>query len=667
MKACRFSLSALALLVAAALPLHAQFNAPTPDELKMTSDPAAPGAAAVYLDYQEVSNDPIHFHSVYARIKVLTEKGKELAKVSIPYESTSFKVTDIKGRTIHPDGTITPLVGKPEELLLAKSGELQFSRKVFTLPSVEVGSILEYRYEIRYDDYHVSSPEWDLQKPYFVRKARYEFIPFKGFLPGLQNATSISVLDEHGNPADTLMWSATLPNKMVIKADAQGHYVIALNNILPAPDEEFMPPVQNLIYRIKFYYKSAHSTPQFWIDEAKYWSKEVDHFASVDKELREAAASLVAPTDSELDKAKKIYAAVQALDNTDFSRAKSDSERRQLKMHDVKKAEDVWKEKSGNSSEIAQLYLALARAAGLNASGMIVSDRRDHTFDFSYLNFHQLDDLIVVLKINDKFILLDPGEKMCPFETLHWRHTNTVGIKQDANVRDLATTPNQPYIANKITRNGEFTLDEAGNITGQYRIIMTGQEALYWRQRALVLGSDELKKSFDEWVKQSIPEGVEAHIDHFLAIDDPYTNLIAVVNIKGSYGTATAKRFILPGFFFESNGNTHFVKQEKRITAVDLHYPDQILEQITYHLPAGLTLDSKPADQHEIWKEHSSYIAKIVPQGSKQITIARSLSTAFTFAKPEEYSDLRGFYQKVAQDDAEQLVFSRGIPVSGGN
>ena len=30
--------------------LKAQFQAPNPDELKMTSDPKAPGAAAVYLE-----------------------------------------------------------------------------------------------------------------------------------------------------------------------------------------------------------------------------------------------------------------------------------------------------------------------------------------------------------------------------------------------------------------------------------------------------------------------------------------------------------------------------------------------------------------------------------------------------------------------------------------
>src|SRR5579862_4686837 len=85
--------------IAALLPvlLHAQFQQPTEDELKMTSDPKAPGAAAVYLNINEIANDPMHYQSVYARIKVLTEKGKELATVEVPYLKGNKKVTGIKG------------------------------------------------------------------------------------------------------------------------------------------------------------------------------------------------------------------------------------------------------------------------------------------------------------------------------------------------------------------------------------------------------------------------------------------------------------------------------------------------------------------------------------------------------------------------------------------
>jgi hypothetical protein len=202
--------SFLALGLASPVLVLAQFQPPTDEELKMTADPKAPGAAAVYLNVEEIANDPMHYQTFYARIKVLQEKGKELATVEVPYYHGGNTVTDIKARTIHPDGTIIPLVGKPEDLLISKSttkagDPMQINRMVFTLPSVEVGSILEYSYDLRYDDKHFSSPDWEIQRPYYVHKAHYVFTPFKAFMPGLQNATSTFLVDAKGRAVNSLL------------------------------------------------------------------------------------------------------------------------------------------------------------------------------------------------------------------------------------------------------------------------------------------------------------------------------------------------------------------------------------------------------------------------------------------------------------------------------
>jgi hypothetical protein len=57
----RFLLSsALVLLAAAPAAMRAQFQPPNPDELKMTTDPKAPGADAVILDNEETDSDQAH-------------------------------------------------------------------------------------------------------------------------------------------------------------------------------------------------------------------------------------------------------------------------------------------------------------------------------------------------------------------------------------------------------------------------------------------------------------------------------------------------------------------------------------------------------------------------------------------------------------------------------
>jgi hypothetical protein len=658
---CRLPL--LFALVSPAL-LRAQFQQPTGEELKMTADPKAPGAAAVYLYYEETTNDPQHYYSVYARIKVLTEKGKELATVQLPYMKGSTQITDIKARTIHSDGAVIPLNGKPEDLLttkiISKEGDpLQVNRKVFNLPSVEVGSILEYRFEIRYDNHFFHAPYWEIQRPYFVHKAHYTFIPAKGFFPGLPFTPTSSLADAHGAPITSILWSAMLPPGTPFNMNkATQLFSVDLQDIPPIPNEEWMPPAESLFCHVKFYYTSAHSGTDFWGNEVKLWSKDVDHFAEPSKAIKQAVISLVAPLDPELDKAKKLYKAVQALDNTDFSRKKSESELKQLKLKAVTRAEDVWNQKGGSSNDIALLYLAMLRAAGLTAYDMKVVDRSQRVFDQTILNFDQLEDDIIILNTGGKEILLDPGQKMCPFQTVLWKHSGATGIRQGADIHSVATSPLQADTDNKTFRSGDITIDEHGAITGNLSISMLGQAALYWRQAALRNDPGELNKRYDQWLQSIVPEGVEAHVDHFVGLDDPEVDLAAIVNVHGTLGASTAKRLLLPGFFFQTRSHQPFVNQAQRLEPVDMHYPDQVLDQVVYRLPPGLTIEGAPSDNKIAWGDHAALVTKTVT-APRQITIARIFSLSFTTAWAFQYDDLRDFYLKVAASDQAQIVLTR--------
>jgi hypothetical protein len=643
----------------------AQFQTPTKEELQMTEDPKASGAAAVYLNFEETTDDPLHYHQVYARIKVLLEKGKELATVELPYLRGDTKVTDIKGRTIHPDGTIIPLTGKPEDLLVSKAGDKTIGRRVFTLPSVEVGSILEYTYQLRYDDNHYSSPFWRLQKEYFVHKEHYAFTPFKGFLKGSQNATSHYLIDAKGNKVNSLIWWSLLPNGGKIDQDAFGKFTIDLTDIPAVPDEDYMPPISSFLFHVFFYYKSEFNSVDFWVTEAKSWSKEVDHFAEPSKPIKEATAQIVSSSDSDIDKAKKLYKVVQQLDNTDFSRKKGSSELKQLHIKVAKRAEDTWAQRSGNSRDITLLYLAMLRAVGLTAYDMRVVDREQGIFAPLYLEFDQLDDDLVILSTGGKEIVLDPGEKMCPFQVVHWRHSGAGGIRESADGRAASVTPEQLYTNNSLQRLGDVTLDEHGAIiTGTLNFVMTGQEALYWRQQALLNDEDEVKKHFDRTLQNQVPEGVEAHVDHFLGLDDPDAKLTAIVKAQGLLGSATSKRLLLPGFFFESRAHRPFVDREKRIEPIDMHYADRVTDQVVYHIPAGLTVEGAPQDNKIPWANQAALTVKTITESGK-VTVIRSFARGFTFLKPDQYQDLRAFYQKVAASDQQQLVLALGADQKG--
>ena len=125
----------------------------------MTSEPLAPGAPAIILYRQVDRDDNIHTSRIednYFRIKILTEEGRKYADVEIPFLKGNEDVVNVKARTIRPDGSIVNFDGKvfEKELVKGREGEMKYLAKTFTLPDVQVGSIIEYFYTIDLSEHY---------------------------------------------------------------------------------------------------------------------------------------------------------------------------------------------------------------------------------------------------------------------------------------------------------------------------------------------------------------------------------------------------------------------------------------------------------------------------------------------------------------------------------
>lgn len=650
-----FLRNALLLFFAASpLALRAQFQDPTPSELKMTSDPAAPGAAAVYLYREETLSNPKNTRTFYARIKVLTEKGKELATVQIPFIPESTKVDRVEGRTIHSDGTVIPLNVKPEDLVNFKSKYYREDTMVFTLPNVEVGSILEYRIHIKWD-YGSFLPRWELQGSYFIHKEHFSFDP--GPVYGL-------VSTPYGSRSNHISATQTPPNAPFSVQLAKGQFFIDLNDVPPTPDEDWMPPINTFRWRVDFFDTWANSEKEFWDTAAKFWADETNAFTKVSEKVRNAANSLVAPGDTDEEKARKIYAAVVKLENTDFTHVKSEAERKKEKLKEIRTVEDVWKNQSGPGNSIALLYVALAQAAGLKAWPMQVVDRSNAMYDVSYLDRDQMQDYIAIVVLGGKEIYVDPGQKVCPFGVLHWAHAFSSGFRESETGPTLADTPGLTYANNQVTRIADLTVDSDGGLKGTVRIVLNGAEAIYWRQEALENDQDELKKKFEDSLNDDLPEGVTATFDHFLSLDDPEKNLMAVVNLSGSLGTPAGKHMILPGLIFESRAKHPFVAEDKRTIPIDVHYPVMEQDDVTYHLPSGYAVESAPKTADVTWQGFAALRIGSVPRDGT-LEVMRVLARNFTLLRPETYNNLHDFYLKLAAADQQQIVLSRAASSKG--
>jgi Domain of Unknown Function with PDB structure (DUF3857) len=650
-------LSLVAVIVSSSIHAYADsWIQPTPEELQMTAEPAAPGAPAIYLYLEEKADDKIHIHATYVRLKVLTEKGKQYADQEINYEGRQFKINGVEGRTIHSDGTVIPFTGKPYQKLVKKNGKEKYMATVFTLPDVQVGSIIEYRYTLAYESNLVVSPRWYLQGPLYTRKAHFFFLPSERALE-----------DGHGGVVQGhVAYAADLPpGAKVVYAPSNQSYSLDVEKIPAYPEEDYMPPMHSYTYRALFYYTVARTTDEYWATEGKYWSKNVDRFMDSGK-LSSIAGGMVSPSDTPVQKLQKIYGAVMTVENTAFTREHSGEEDKALGIK-IKTAAEIWAQKRGDRDEITRLFVGLARAAGFKAYLAYVTNRDYHLFVPNFLDMSQLDDEVAIVEVAGKETFFDPGERYAEFGSLHWKHAATQGIRQTDKGTVVFLTPSPVYQTTNLLRVANLEIKPDGKVSGAIRIALNGAAALRWREFALSNGEDALKQQFTETVQAQVPAGIEVKIDHFLGLTDWNTNLMAMMSVTGSMGTSTGKRVFLPATFFESTSHALFAL-EKRTEPIDLNYPYIAQDTVEIKLPAAFDIESLPKDSEFSDPQNTLYRAKFTHEPGA-LKSQRILVVGNVVYKADEYPQLKDFYQKVNAKDKEPAVlqFTQAASTASGS
>jgi hypothetical protein len=625
-----------------------KWTAPTPEELSMKSIPQVPGAPAVLLFEEQISDDNLSMHSTYVRLKVLTEKGKDYADVELPYvEQTN--ITDISGRTIQPDGTIVPFTGKPYTKILYKGQTGKVQAKVFTLPSVNVGSIIEYRYSWRYADRVLYPPTWYLQTDLFLRKGHYVWKPFD------TKGGAHYVLGADGKIANVIAWAQNLPaDAKVLSKSIPGqpaYFELDVHDIMPLIDEEHSPPMASISQRVAFYYSGSTTAEEYWRDAGKSWSKHANSFIGPGNAVKAEVARITTPSDSPEVKLKKIYAAVMELDNTDFTRQKDKKEAKFAKNTD-----DVLLQKSGTGDEMTMLFIAMARAAGMKADMAVVAPRSKRFFWPALLNFNQLEDSLAIVELDGKQHFFDPGERYCPFGLYAWADALSEGMQQSEGGATRVLVPELPYTASQTKRVGDLRMEPDGSVTGVIKFTYTGLPALHWRHVFLTTDLDETHLQLKKSIEQELPKGSTITLLSLQGMETYEDPLVATYRISGPLGTPTGKRIIVPAQFFEVDSSTRF-SAPTRDLPVDLHYGSRVSDAVRITLAPNMHWEAEPKGDAFALKQSAQYRSSYELKDNA-LTFRRTVDVNDIFYKVESYPALHEFFGKVASSDNTQALVS---------
>jgi len=642
------------------------FTTPTSEELSMKSLPGYPGASAVILNEEEITNDDMHVHQHYVRIKVLTEEGKKYANVELPFFNLTDgggpnnSLGDIQARTIHADGKIIPFTGKPYLKSVVKVGEFKEDERIFTLPDVEVGSILEYRYAQRYDDYYFEAPEWYIQKDLFVKSAHYVWFP-----------TSRELTDDD-MPVNSIAWFPVLPQGVQIKhtllpdRDPMGRekhkYELSINDVPPTVEEEYMPPIKSFSYRVLFSYTAYHDGQDYWKGKGKQWSKKADSFIGPNNDLRNATKQIIGDAATNEQKLRKIYAAVMTVENTTYTREHQRNEDKAAGLAKVTNSSDVWKNKRGDGDEITMLFIGMARAAGMKAYFMKVTSRSDSMFIAQWLNINQLNSTIAVVNVDGKEVFFDPGARYLPYGHLTWEDTLVSGIRQVDGGTAFGNTVGEPYTNNQIGRAGNLKMDEHGEVTGKLDVSYTGDPALTWRERALSGDTESLRHALKETMEKELPKSLQVELTTITNLEDYEKPLQVQYTVKGTLGIVTGKRIILPVELFVAEEKPAFTHEE-RTQAVYFKYPQLTRDAVRLNFSESCSIEAAPASSSLSIKGLSAYSMEVTPAPTS-ITVRRTFAFNDIFVTKDGYPALRTYYQQFESKDHDSVVLKIGAASS---
>jgi hypothetical protein len=640
-----------------------EFVAPTPEELAMKEVPGYPGVAAVVLLRREIDMNDLHVVHHYERIKILTEEGKKYANVELRYYnlhdfgdnyySDDKEIDSIAGRTIHPDGTIIPFTGKPYLKTLESAKHIKYQARVFTLPDVEVGSIIEYRYDTRIDDHSFEAPQWYIQGDLFVKAAHYEWYP-----------TTAELVDHKERAINSIAWFPVLPPGVQVARESRMSpgknsvqrvqaYTLDVKDIPPIVEEEFQPPTRAFSDRVLFSFTAFRNADDFWKSEGKDWSKPLNSFIDLNSALGDITDKVTAGATTPEEKLHKIYAAVMALENTRFTRDRDQRENKAAGQV-VKNAAEVYTAGRGSPSQLTLLFVGMARAAGLSASVMYVPDRSFEIFTPAWLSLDQFDDYIAVVNVDGKDQFFDPGTRYVPYGHLAWQHTFVDGMRQTDNGTAFAKAPGDDYKGNRVTRVANLEMDTQGVASGPVTLTFFGADAVDWRQRALRGDEESLHHALQTYLEDMLNKNVDVKLVSVDGLADYEHPLVVKYTIKGPLGTAAGKRLLMPVDLFMAN-ETALFPHEKREQAIYFHYPRALQDALRIHMAQGFRVEAVPTPLKVMVPEGELYEITTTQDGTS-FTTRRNHIQGETVVLQKEYPELRSFYSQFEGKDRETVV-----------
>jgi len=583
----------------------------------------------------------------HTRIRILKSSGFDWANIEIPH-GLGDNIINLKAYTYNlVDGKveITPLPKKD----VYYQGFKQFGQvAVFALPKVREGSIIEYRYTLKTDDWVQLYP-WKFQWAIPVKHSEFyayipEFLTFRintyGFHP-FETKTVTRFTFGSVNRANNLG---------ILNASMEGDIYRWVKTDLPAfRPERFINSVQEYIDRVEFMYLGSEMSDIYKPIVHTYLSYN-NHLLTSDfgrviqspSYLYNTSIKLVKGITTDHEKIITIrnhlakYIQWNGLDdymvNQTFSK--------------------TYKDREGSVADINLLLVLMLRDAGLRADPVILSTRENGMLNPAFLVASKFNYVLAHVQTADREYLLDATDSLLPYNQLPEKCMNGQGwLVTEFSPRWIDILKHEQHASTTIAN---LTVDDNGILTGTIEIQHQGYEAHAIRKYLTLYDKDE-------YLKELILENAGYVISDF-KISNPTNKEEPVkesysIRIDDEMQQSSNRWYFTPMVTGKTAGNPFI--QEKRYYPIDFGAPISERLIINVQLPQGYEIEEMPVEEVFDLPERGGRFAFSATLVGNQLNIVSQTSITKTFFLVEEYKSLKSFFDFITLKHAQLVVLKK--------
>ncbi len=596
------------------------------------------GRSSVFVD--DYDNRIKLQHEYHVLIRINNKEGFKKANFEIPSYKRGSYIRDyfdeLKAVTYNLENGRIEKTELENKKVFKENYSAYLDLNKFTLPNIKEGSIIEVSYRTLEQDLF-NFKTWEFQDDIPKIQSQYIAIIPASFTYNVVLRGPYKLSDQKGEALKEYIFLDGL------RMDCS-KLTYSMKNIPAFVEEDYMTSPTNfksaIYYELEsIYYPSTGSKKTF----SKTW-KDVDIDLMNEKAFggqlkktdlfKTSLATIVSPTDTKLEKAKKIYSYIN----------KQIKWNNYLGKYAETGIEKALEKRTGNIGDINLALVTALLAADLEAYPIILSTRRKGTPNALFPVLSDFDYVIACVDIDGIKYKLDASNSYLPFGELPLQCLNERGriIYSKKSSDWYPLTAEESSDVNYVL---EGTLNDQFKIKGKLTISSKGNKALLKRQHIAKFNSlEEYWEKLDEEMpnitltKSSI-QNLE-DIDQLLIEEFDVT-----MDVSKQMGQDV---LVLAPNIIDTISYNPFKAQE-RTYPVDMGFKSKTLYSIKLTIPDQYEIVEKPQNASLALPESAAKYRYVTQINGNQLEILQSL----VFNKPifsvDEYFSLKELYSRIIQ------------------